>query len=72
MGQGRLLFVTVAANTDTTLTHGLGRIPHFVQNLDNGTAYTAKVKRSTVTAWTPQTVTVQFDTALANGVVWVV
>jgi hypothetical protein len=70
-GSGKLFEVTVAANTDVTITHDLGRIPHFVQNLDNGTAYTAAVKRSTVTAWTTNAVSVQFSVALSSGWVWV-
>lgn len=69
-GFGKLFFVTALANTDTTITHGLGRIPVFVLNLTNGTEYTAKVKTGG-TAWTTNAVTVQFDTALTAGLVWV-
>ena len=71
-GHGILRTVTVAASTDVTITHNLGRVPHFVIVLDNGTAFTPRVKRSTVTAWTAINVTVQFDVATAGAFAWVV
>ena len=71
MGMGRLFNVTAAATTDTTITHDLGRIPHFVLPLDNGMNFVPQVKRSTATVWTTNTVTVQFSSAMA-GWVWVV
>ena len=71
-GTGVLRTITVAALTDVTIIHNLGRIPHFVIVLDNGTAFAPRVKRSTVTAWTAINVTVQFDVATAGAFAWVV
>ena len=71
-GQGILRTVTVVVNTDVTIVHSLGRIPHFVVALDNGTAFVPKVRRSTVTAWTVTNVTVAFDTATSGAWVWIV
>ena len=70
-GHGILRVVTVAALTDAIIIHGLGRIPHFVIALDNGTAFVPRVKRA-AGAWTANTVTVQFDTATSGAYVWVV
>jgi predicted RecA/RadA family phage recombinase len=72
MGLGKLFAVTVAANTDVTVAHDLGRIPHFVIPLDNGTAYVPAIRRSTVTAWTTSNVTFQANAAMTACWVWIV
>ena len=81
MGNGIIRIVSPTANTDITIKHNLGWIPHFVIPLivnDNGAnppgaaAYVPKSKRSIITAWTNINVTVQFDTTCTNLAVWIV
>ena len=54
----------VGANTDFTITHGLGYIPDTIlmQDTDNG----GVLYRSPITAWTKTTVTLRCTTASAN------
>ncbi len=72
MGNGVLVSVTAAANTDVTMTHSLGRLPHFVIPLDNGTAYVPSWKWSSATARTTATATGQFSVAPVGAIVWIV
>ena len=81
MGNGILRIVSPTANTDITIKHNLGWIPHFViplivndnnANPPGAAVYVPKSKRSTATAWTNIAVTVQFDTTCTNLVVWVI
>jgi hypothetical protein len=81
-GNGILRIVTFANdNTDMTITHNLGWIPHMVMplwvmgtraNPPATVAYTPKLKQSTVTAWTNTTVTIQSDTACTALLMWIV
>jgi hypothetical protein len=59
-----------AANTDFTISHGLGFVPDSIltQDTDNG----GVLYRSPVTAWTKTTVTLRCTTASANYKVRVV
>ncbi len=59
------------ANTDVTLTHNLGKIPHWCiplwvlddqANPPTHQVYTPKLRQSIVTAWSVKNVTIQADT----------
>jgi hypothetical protein len=80
-GTGVLIIKTFVANTDTSVTHNLGIIPHFamplwvLDNLANPPAngvYTPKLKPSTAHAWTTTTINIEADTNCTDLLLWIV
>lgn len=80
MGNGRVFEISPTANTDITITHGLGRIPSGVWVMGDfftgagppgSSFYSPKWKRSTVTAWTVAAITIQLDTTCTNCWIWI-
>lgn len=79
-GTGVLIIKTFVANTDTSVKHNLGIIPHFALPLwvlDDSAlppthgVYTPKLKPSTATAWTTTTINIQADTGCTNLLLWI-